>query len=150
MGRKLVLLIVALALTGTVAAVAEQAWPKTPPAPAGAVDAPFSFVVLGDNRPGGAGSPVPPVYIAALQSINATTAQFVINTGDIISGSTDLTVMNQQLDDFIAATEVLGVPCYVAYGNHELRSAECLQVLEQRIGPSYCAFSHGNSRVYVL
>ncbi|MGD9498356.1 MAG: metallophosphoesterase, partial [Armatimonadota bacterium] len=56
----------------------------------------------------------------------------------------------QQLDDFIAATEVLGVPCYVAYGNHELRSAECLQVLEQRIGPIYFAFSHGNSRFYVL
>lgn len=150
MNRKLILLIALVTLISGGLALAEQTWPKVPPPPAGSADEPFTFAVLGDNRPGGADAPQPPVYAAILDAINATEARFVINTGDIISGSTDLAVMNRQLDDFVAVTERLEVPMYVAYGNHELRSAECLQVLEQRIGPKWFAFTYGNSRFYLL
>jgi len=129
---------------------AEQTWPKVAPDNAVGPDQPFTFAVCGDNRPSGADQPMPPVYLQILQAINDTDAQLVINTGDIILGSTDLDLMNRELDDFVAATDELKAPCYVAYGNHELRSAECLQVLERRIGPSYFAFSWGNCRFYVL
>ncbi len=129
---------------------AEQVWPKTPPASQAAGVDSFTFAVLGDNRPGGADQPVPAIYREIVRRINATEAVLAINTGDIISGTTDIPVMNRQLDDFVAATEPLKAPCYVAYGNHELRNAEALAVLEERIGPSYYAFNYGNSRFYVL
>ena len=150
MNRKLIVLLVVLTLISSGLALAAQTWPKAPPAPVGAADEPFTFVVLGDNRPSSADAPQPPVYAAILDAVNATDARFVINTGDIISGSADLAVMNRQLDDFVAVTERLEVPMYVAYGNHELRGAECLQVLEQRIGPKWFAFTHGNARFYLL
>lgn len=153
MGTRRLASLTVLALTLaliTSQTAADQVWPKTPPEPQAVGTDIFTFAVCGDSRPSGGGQPIPPVYVEILRQINETDAQFVVNTGDIISGTTDIPVMNEQLDDFVAATEVLDVPTYVAYGNHELRNAETLQVLEERIGPSYFAFTFGNSRFYVL
>lgn len=147
--RTITLLVTALVFLGMVSAGAAQVWPKTPPGALEPDTQSFTFAVCGDNRPSG-DKPVPAIYYEVLRSINATDARFVINTGDFISGTTDIAVMNRQIDDFIAATEMLEVPMYIAFGNHELRNAECLQVLEERIGPRYFAFNYGNSRFYVL
>jgi len=148
--RRTVLLIIAAIVLATWPLQAEQVWPKTVPAAQAVGVDEFSFAVLGDNRPSGADQPQPEVYRQILGQINETDAVLVINTGDVILGSTDMALMNRELDDFIATTEPLTAPMYVAYGNHELRNAEALAVLQQRIGPSYYAFNYGNSRFYVL
>jgi 1,2-diacylglycerol 3-alpha-glucosyltransferase len=128
------------------ACLGEQLWPKTVPGVSGDLAQPFTFAVMGDNR----GSPVPDVYLEIIKQINTSDARFVINTGDIVPGDADLAKTGTQLDAFLQATAVLNPPMYVTYGNHEERSLAHLEMLEQRIGPRYFAFTFGNSRFYML
>ncbi len=61
----------------------------SPPSPANIINVPvreeaFSFVVIGDNRPGGRGDKVtqPPIFYRAINEINLLDPDFVVILGD--------------------------------------------------------------------
>jgi len=148
--RFIVVLLTVLVLAQATPLLAQQVWPKSVPAAAGDPDKPFTFAVLGDNRPSQVTAPQPQVYLDIIDRINKSQASFVINTGDVTYGGTDEPGMaNVQVNHFISTTKKLKVPCYIAFGNHEAGS-EMLPIMTKRLNPLYFAFNYGNSRFYLL
>jgi len=70
-----------------VAVAAGCATRENAPRARGAAGAPFTFVVLGDNRGDESGRP-PAVFLECLRAIDGEAPSFVLNTGDMINGYT--------------------------------------------------------------
>jgi 3',5'-cyclic AMP phosphodiesterase CpdA len=139
-------LIVLYALLNAIACLHKP----TPSVAASPADATLAFAVLGDNRTAVSGEAPPPVYTTLLAQINASDAQFLVNTGDLVLGGTNTAAVNLELDAFFAATSALTIPWHVSIGNHDADAITLQRLKDNRIDPDYHAFDYGNSRFYLL
>jgi len=121
----------------------------------------FTFVVFGDNRPA-KGEPQPESIKEIFAEINDLKPAFAISLGDIIEGEprpddpAAIDTIRKQLGDFLALAATAGVPIFNAPGNHELDDDQDVptkrmhELYHECVGPSYGAFTYGNSRFIVL
>ncbi len=87
----------------------------------------FSFVVMGDNRPGRGRYTQPYVFKKIIDKINnlKPLPDFVLSTGDIIAGYThNKKLLDKEFYSFKKTIEKLKVPYYNAPGNHEISNNE--------------------------
>ncbi|MEK7765148.1 MAG: metallophosphoesterase [bacterium] len=147
--------------------------PLPPVAPVSAAQ-PFTFAVIGDNRPampkwkkrGGmehprwrdeALLPHSTAYRQIIREINEARPSFVLHTGDMILGyvhkfedtSRAAWVLRKEFEGFKAATPLV-VPLYPAPGNHDALDTLAARIYTQEIGPLHYAFTWGNSRFIAL
>lgn len=122
----------------------------------------FTFVVFGDNRPA-KGDPQPETIKEIFTEIKALEPAFAMSLGDIIEGKPQagdpgaIDAMRRQFKDFLAlAATAGGVPIFNAPGNHEMDDEQDIptrrmhDLYHECVGPSYGAFTYGNSRFIVL
>jgi len=121
----------------------------------------FTFVVFGDNRPA-RGEPQPGTIKEIFAEINDLKPAFAISLGDVIEGKPKpddpeaINAIRQQFTDFLALAVNAGVPIFNAPGNHEMDdnddipTARMHELYKKCVGPSYGAFTFGNSRFIVL
>lgn len=121
----------------------------------------FTFVVYGDNRPG-QGEPQPETIheiFAAISQMKDPRPGFALSLGDIIEGKDPQDsneVIKKQFEDFLNLAAKAGVPMFNAPGNHEMDddndvpSERMHKLYQEVVGPSYGAFTYGNSRFICL
>ncbi len=112
----------------------------------------FTFILGGDNRSAGHGTPMPPALGQICREIGLIHPSFVLWTGDVIEGYSDtVPEANAEYDTFLQSAALCGVPLFNAPGNHEFSlDAKLLPVYEQRIGPLYGSFDYGSSHFIAL
>ncbi len=98
----------------------------------------FSFIVLGDSRDG------PSVFMAIVSDINQKRPLFAIDNGDLVSEGT-----KGEYTEFASMLEQVDVPFFTVIGNHDIRNNGRSEY-ERLFGPSYYAFSYGNSRFIIV
>ncbi|MDP7422880.1 MAG: metallophosphoesterase [bacterium] len=105
---------------------------------------PFTFCVLGDSRYKAS------VYRWIAQEAASVRPRFIVNTGDIVGHPND----QDEWNNFIEISSSLGVPQFVAWGNHEFRGKEWIPFLRDLVdypgNELYYAFSLENSLFIVL
>lgn len=129
---------------------------------------PFSFAVVGDNRPNTITTVQPAVWGTIVGQMMSENLDLTLHAGDIISGSaTDAPAQNlAKYDGFFAVTAPLtaSVPLYTAVGNHEyIGTASNRAGYEQEFtlpvnngadaatyGEEYYSFNHGDTHFIVL
>lgn len=121
----------------------------------------FTFVVFGDNRPA-KGEPQPETIQEIFTEINDLKPGFALSLGDIIEGKPQpndpntIAKIRKQFNDFLALAATAGVPIFNAPGNHEMDDDADIptermhDLYHECVGPSYGAFTYGNSRFIVL
>ncbi len=112
----------------------------------------FTFIMGGDNRSAGHGTPMPPALGQICREIGLIHPPFVLWTGDVIEGYNDtVPEANAEYDAFLRAASLCGVPLFNAPGNHEFSlDARLLPVYERRMGPLYGSFDYGHSHFVAL
>ncbi len=155
-----------------------QTMPPLAPAPAGSkpiVDpgagtTTFTFVVAGDNRPASDSCPQPPQLTDIVKAVAAMSPApaFALWDGDIVYGK-DTKKAKKEYPGFLTAVAGIGVPLFVAPGNHEMTlkgstpcpvpgkkhkekpidepdpSGEMMKHYKKAIGAPYGMFRYGNS-----
>ncbi len=82
----------------------------------------FKFAVMGDTRDySGDGINVKTMR-AILEKIKSEKVDFIIVTGDMITGSTKSVVHKNRLKKWKGIIEKYGIPFYIVIGNHEIES----------------------------
>lgn len=124
----------------------------------------FTFVVFGDNRPC-KGKKQPKAIREIFSEIHELipAPAFALSLGDIIEGKpknpdkpSELETIILQFSDFLGLAAKAGVPIFNAPGNHEMDDSHDIPSLrmhdlyEKYVGPSYGAFTYGNSRFIAL
>ncbi len=112
---------------------------------------PFSFVVMGDNRP--AYKYQPYVYYKITKQIADLKPDFIVSTGDIIEGHNDNpAVIDSMFNDFKKASEYISyIPLYVAPGNHEETDEKELKpIYLKHFKKTYFSFTYNNSYFILL
>ena len=121
----------------------------------------FTFVVFGDNRPG-KGEPQPETIKEIFSEIKELAPSFAMSLGDIIEGkpspddSQAIDKIRKQFRVFLALAAQADAPIFNAPGNHEMDDNQDVptqrmhDLYHECVGPSYGAFSYGNSRFIVL
>jgi 3',5'-cyclic AMP phosphodiesterase CpdA len=122
------------------------------PAAAGAsnVSAPFTFAVLGDSRPGDQNMAT---LRGIVRELNLLRPRFAVHTGDIIAGSGDTAVLENQFKGYESIVGKLDMPLYVAVGNHEIGSSKPSETVIKRLlkrDRFYYSLSYGNSYFAIL
>ena len=112
----------------------------------------FSFVVWGHPRDGDG---EPPVHFKEiLQRIRDLGADFVIVTGDCINGMyakpKDPAVLNGDWDRFETGIKQLGIPFYIAPGNHDVNDPVTRDLFLERFRKPPYAFTFKGSRFIIL
>lgn len=102
----------------------------------------FSFVVLGDNRPGAPGLPQPKVFKRIIDEINLLRPCFVIHTGDFVCVPTEKSFL-----EFLKVICKLKVPFYPVMGNHD-RNLKLYNKLFKK--PLYYSFRYENALFIIL
>ena len=110
----------------------------------------FSFVVLGDNRPGGSAIEPTDAFKGILREVSPLQPDFVVNTGDIVCGVKDAVKYRQQVEAFQRVVKDAGLKMYVAQGNHDVRGRATLDVFEKLVNPSYFSFGHKGCHFIIL
>jgi len=105
----------------------------------------FEFVVLGDNR-GDSSGDLSPAFQEVLRAVGEASPRFVLNTGDMIYGHTDLATARQQWQAYIAAIERLRLPVYHVPGNHDIWGASSASLYREMCGSTSFAFDYGPAR----
>ena len=82
----------------------------------------FRFAVLGDTRDYSSDGINVRVMKAILEKIKAENVDFIIITGDMITGSTKTDVHRNRLKKWKSLVEKYKMPFYVGVGNHEIES----------------------------
>ncbi len=146
--------------------------PPVPPQSAVSIGRPFTFAVIGDNRPF-----IPKwkktkehprwrdealllpstTYREIIKEIGQARPAFVLHNGDMIIGylqnyedtSKVKWMLKTEFERFKEVTR-LPVPVYPAPGNHDATDALAARIYEQEIGPLHYAFTWGNSRFIAL
>ena len=108
---------------------------------------PFTFVVIGDNQ---AGIEPPPVFKEMVGEIAKLKPAFVLHVGDFVPGSGDMTKLKRQYWEFKKVMDTVGVPYYLALGNHDGGSPEAHQVFQGLLRKTFYSFNYGNSHFVVL
>ncbi|NOX97936.1 MAG: hypothetical protein GXO98_07770 [Nitrospirae bacterium] len=133
----------------------------SPPSPANIINVPardeaFTFVVIGDNRPGGRGDKVtqPPIFYRAINEINLLDPDFVVILGDLVWGYTaDKNLISRMWDGFDAAVAKFKVPYFLVLGNHDVSNATMQQVYLERYGdrfPQFYSFDYKGYHFIIL
>ncbi|MDP6379894.1 MAG: metallophosphoesterase, partial [Phycisphaerae bacterium] len=117
-------------------------------------EANFTFVVIGDTRPGGGDRITQPaVHLKSIEEINLLAPELVVNVGDFILGYNsgegfDLTF--KQWDEFDRVVKELKMPLYLAPGNHDIWDERSQEVYEKRYGAPYYSFDKGGCHFVIL
>lgn len=107
----------------------------------------FRFAVVADRTGGHREG----VFRSALGKLDLVAPDFVMSVGDLIEGYTDdIAALNLQWDEFERAVAGLSMPFFYVPGNHDMSSAAMAEIWQQRFGPSYYHFVHGNALFLVL
>jgi len=116
----------------------------------------FSFVVMGDNRPGGSGDGIaqPQAFHRAIAEVNLFDPDLVVIVGDLILGYTqDVAKLNAMWDAFDAACAKFTVPYYQVIGNHDVSTEKMQRLYLERYGrrfPLFYSFDHEGCHFIVL
>ncbi|MDD5555998.1 MAG: tetratricopeptide repeat protein [bacterium] len=122
----------------------------TPPAGAERTNNAFTFAVLGDNQPSSMYARQPKVYGMIIERINELMPDFAVNCGDLVFGYTTPMALKRQLFEFIEFTSALRLPCYYAFGNHDMSSPGAADILSRLFGRLYSSFDHKGSHFILL
>ena len=108
----------------------------------------FSFVVIGDNRPAGAGLPPTATYRRLMGDIAMIGPDFVISSGDLIYGNEEsLDRYKEECREIKPIIDSLPCPFFNAPGNHELAERQEFQdTYENIFGALRGAFTFGGCR----
>lgn len=121
----------------------------------------YTFVVFGDNRPA-KGEPQPETIKEIIKEISELKPAFAMSLGDVIEGKPRpddpgaIDTIRNQFKDFLALAATADVPIFNAPGNHEMDDDQDIPTLRMHnlyhecVGPSYGAFTYGNSRFILL
>jgi hypothetical protein len=121
-----------------------------PQLPPGAADQPITFAVFGDNR-GGEDGEQPAAFREILQAISASTATFILHTGDMIYGNTeDQARARDQWRIYRQHLSSLKQPIVHSPGNHDIWDAPSAKLYSEVIGQTYYSFDHGSARFISL
>jgi hypothetical protein len=108
----------------------------------------FDFVVLGDNRPTGAGQPATPPFREILKEVGYIHPAFVLSLGDLLYGNEES--FEQYKSEATEMQQILAslkVPIFNAPGNHELAGKpEFQKEYMSRFGPLWGSFDFGGCR----
>ena len=112
----------------------------------------FTFVVMGDSRPPGYARDKitpPAVFFRIIDQINLLQPDFVVHTGDMIMGTPPRDV-EAQWEAFQKAVVKFEMPCYLAYGNHDIKGP--LETRERVVKrkSSWHSFNHKGSHFIIL
>ncbi len=115
-------------------------------------DEEFTFCVLGDNRPGSSGEPMPQIFWQLTRAICTEHPDMVFNTGDV--------VYEGEFEEYLSFREVVSLlraPLFIARGNHEIsigkEGEENYEHFFEAPGfpyNSYYSFNYGNSHFIIL
>jgi hypothetical protein len=109
----------------------------------------FTFAVLGDNR-GDPSGELSRAFEKVLTAVGKARPMFVLNTGDMIYGHTNLAVARREWQLYRQALAALRVPVYHVPGNHDIWDAASEALYREICGPTYFAFDYGSVRVIGL
>ena len=119
--------------------------------------APFTFVVIGDTRPGRPIKPGDPASVSAdylrnIKFINKLEPSFVVNLGDMIRGynSHNVPLLKRQWHEFDKSVARLDCPLYMVMGNHDAWNPQAFKLYEKRYGTPYYSFAYKGARFFVL
>jgi 3',5'-cyclic AMP phosphodiesterase CpdA len=118
---------------------------KTPPASSEA----FDFVVTGDTHSNRQLVYQTDIIKQMIREWNLLRPAFAIEVGDLILGGSANNVP-PQWDLFEKTIAECRVPYFSAPGNHDISDAFSERLWNERMGPTYYAFSYGNTRFIVL
>jgi len=115
----------------------------------------LTFVVFGDNRPGGASEAQPEVFQQICTEIGMLAPDFVIGTGDYIYGADDETTLRAQWADFFSVMHALQartrVPFAPAAGNHDIRGSRLAEkIFKEYFKRLYFSFNRDGCHFVVL
>jgi hypothetical protein len=112
----------------------------------------FTFLVLGDNRPGSSKDPMPQVFWQLAKAMSEEGADMVFNTGDVVYAG--------EFKEYVRFREVvsmLSCPLFIARGNHEVSIGKAGEENFRHFfdAPgfsynSYYSFDYGNSHFIIL
>jgi len=105
----------------------------------------FTFAVLGDNR-GDASGQLSAAFREVLAAVARQRPRFVLNTGDMIYGHTNVSAARQEWRRYLDAVAGLRVPVYHVPGNHDLWDADSASLYREVCGPTYFTFEQGPAR----
>lgn len=118
---------------------------KSPPASPDA----FDFIVTGDTHSNRQLVYQTDLFKQMIQEWNLLQPALAMEVGDlVIGGSADN--VPQQWDLFEKTIAACRVPYFSAPGNHDISDALSERLWQERMGPTYYAFSYGNTRFLVL
>ena len=143
-----------LGLAGALCAVL-CAGPASPQGGAAGVSPPggesFRFAVVGDSQPHNAYALPNKVYGMILDRVNKLGVDFVLHVGDVVEGYCNLGTFKRQLTEFIDSSRKLKVPCYIAFGNHDMSVPQGRGDLSRMLGqPFYQSFHHKGAYFVLL
>ena len=82
----------------------------------------FRFAVIGDTRGDGPDGINVKVFKALLEKIRSEKADFIVVTGDMITGSAKSNIHRDRLKKWKGIIKRYGIPFYIVIGNHEIES----------------------------
>ncbi len=105
--------------------------------------------MLGDNRAAAVDDPQPPEFVRLLEMAKKERPEFVISTGDVVTGSeSDPEAVARQYRELEGLIDRLGVPFYVARGNHDAINPDQFDAFTRR--PWYYTFSVKGCHFWIL
>ncbi|NQT92138.1 MAG: metallophosphoesterase [Lentisphaerae bacterium] len=115
----------------------------------------FTFVVIGDTRPGARANPDDPasaaiVYMEHILWINRLNSDFNIQVGDLIPGYVDMDLAGKQWDEYDKASKQLEKPYFMVVGNHDVWDAGSAALYNKRYGSLSYSFDHKGCHFTVL
>ena len=120
-------------------------------------DEPFTFVVLGDTRPGTRAEPNDPAsvsiyYLEHIHWINRAQPDFSIQVGDLIVGGAEpgSPLTARQWDRYDRVGRMFQDPYFMVVGNHDIWDQASAELYRGRYGPPRYSFDHGGSHFVVL
>jgi 3',5'-cyclic AMP phosphodiesterase CpdA len=111
---------------------------------------PFTFVVIGDNQNVAASPGPPPVFKEMVGEIAKLKPAFVLHVGDFVPGSSDMTKLKRQYWEFKKVMDTVGVPYYLALGNHDGGGKAAHQLFQELFKKTYYSFDYRGSHFVVL
>ena len=111
---------------------------------------PFTFVVMGDNRPTFKEQPY--VYYKIVKKLKKLNPDFIISTGDIIEGYTkNEKELLRMYDDYISVTKPILNKLYFVAGNHDvMRLKKLYDDYMKKFGKFYYSFDKENAHFIIL
>jgi len=87
----------------------------------------------------------PGVFSSAVDKLNLLQPEFVLSVGDFIAGYTrDPERINAEWEVFESRIARLEMPFHPVPGNHDITNETMAEIWEERWGPRYRSFVHGD------